>query len=199
MLARALLVHAHRCVQRERHRQERAHVGHGHARVGHRQEREREDGGRRERLHRSPQPPRHPEHREHTEHAEHRGQRAAGAVDRGGVLAVLLDSAAVMTERQHVPDAVLEAQREVDKVRVRGGVLVIARIGTAAEHPDCPVGEVRPLVDVVDVGQPVGVVQNAQHQPHRHDQSERPVDGRGRAAQASRHGRDSTAPRITIG
>ena len=60
---------------------------------------------------------------------------------------------------------------EVQQVRVARGVLEVPRVGVA-EGLDRPLGEVRALVDVVDVRQPVVVVHHAQHEADEEDEAE---------------------------
>src|SRR5215217_1861702 len=78
----------------------------------------------------------------------------------------------------------------MQQVRVGGGVLEVARV-CVAEDLDGALGEVRALVDVVDVRQPVVVVRDAQEEAHDHDQPEH-GECRALGAQASNHGADGS-------
>jgi glycosyltransferase involved in cell wall biosynthesis len=78
----------------------------------------------------------------------------------------------------------------VQQIGVRRRVLEVARIGVA-EDLDGALGEVRALVDVVDVGQSVVVVDDAQDESCHHDQAEH-GECRALGAQAVDHGADGS-------
>ena len=107
-------------------------------------------------------------------------------------MAVLLDHPVVVGERDQVRGPVLEAQRQVDQVRERGGVLEVARVGAPAEHAHRTVREMGALVDVVDVGQSVGVVQHADAEAGDHDHRQRDVRGRQGSTKPAHEGRHPT-------
>ena len=78
----------------------------------------------------------------------------------------------------------------MQQVRVRRRVLEVAGV-RVAEDLDGALGEVRALVDVVDVGQPVVVVEDAQDQPGDQDQPEH-GERRALVAQPAHHGADGS-------
>jgi hypothetical protein len=92
--------------------------------------------------------------------------------DLAGVLVELLGDVPVRQPEQEPERPVQHAQRSVDQVRVRGGVLVVARIEVLPEHLHGAAGEVRRLVDRVDERQPVVVVPHAEGEARDEDQAQ---------------------------
>ena len=188
----AALVRAHRGVERDGHAGQRAHVGDGHARVRHGQEGEAEHGRGHEALAGAPEPACRPVRGRHACHAERGRQRARGDPDLRRVLGELLGDVREAEVEERAEGPVHHPQEAVEKVGVRGGVLVVARIEVLPEHLDRVAGEVGGLVDAPHVGQAVVVVPDPQGESGHQDQAEEQAghagqrSGRRRGARARR-------------
>ena len=174
-----------RAEQDDRDRRERADVGHREPRERDRQEGEAEHRGGDEACAPVPELAADAVERGDAHQAEDRGQPARDLPDPRGARVVAADHllAAPERERDHPVG-------EVQQVRVRGGVLEVAGV-RVAEDLDRALGEVRALVDVEHIGQPVVVVEHAQHEPDDQHQAEH---GKCRALgpQAAHHGGDGS-------
>ena len=164
----------------DRHRQERADVGDRDARVDDRQEREAEDrgGGQADAVVGTaalvaPQRPADEPGGDDADHRQDRGGGARGVPDRRRVEGELAGDARLRSRPGRIPRiAVAQLQDPEDDVGERRRVLEVARVEVAREERDGAVREVRRLVVVVDVGQPVVVVLHPQVEADDDDQRE---------------------------